>query len=77
MEDGCSKRFEIGMLEADEYDDLASTKMSVVPKPRDVHSMGTALRPPMSTNPIVASVDNGRGLAISGNALASRVDHWR
>uniref|UniRef100_A0A0B7JTX5 C2H2-type domain-containing protein n=2 Tax=Bionectria ochroleuca TaxID=29856 RepID=A0A0B7JTX5_BIOOC len=77
MEDGCSKRFEIGMLDAEEYEEIESAKLPEVPRPRELQNMGTTLRPPMSANPITTGPDDNRGLAMPSHTLTSRVDNWR
>lgn len=67
MEDGCSKRFEIGMLEGADYQGLNSTK-SESPRLHD-----GAMPPPMTTNTMAV----GRSMPLDGSALTARVDTWR
>lgn len=60
MEDGCSKRFEIGMLDAEEYSlNLGSHKLPPSNKPNDM-MMGITLPPPMVGARTMPGLDSWR-----------------
>jgi hypothetical protein len=60
MDDGCSKRFEIGMLDAEEYSlSLASHKLPPSTKTSDL-MMGVTLPPPMVSARTMPGLDSWR-----------------
>jgi uncharacterized Zn-finger protein len=75
MEDGCAKRFEVGMLEgpADAYS-IDSTKMHE-PRPANMSAMAAPLSGPM-VMPTATSMAMDRGMSYDGG-FAHRVDTWR
>lgn len=77
MEDGCSKRFEVGMLEAptEGYTPLDPAKIHGAKGP-EMTSIGTPLHPGMAVNP-ATTLDMGRSMALDHGPLAARVDPWR
>jgi hypothetical protein len=66
MEDGCSKRFDIGMLNApaESYSDLGRGS-----KTNDV----AAMQHPMALNS-VSALNMGRGLGIDGSSITPHTD---
>lgn len=73
MEDGCSKRFEVGMLET------PTGGFDVNPakgKQTDMPSVGAPLHPVMTVAP-ATTLDVGRSIAMDSSALPARVDAWR